>query len=32
MKTGLYKGKKPAIVDETTGLAPKGSPSMRAAR
>ena len=32
MKTGLYKGKKPAIVDETTGLAPKGSPSMRAAQ
>ena len=29
---GTYKGKKPAIVDETTGLTPKGSPSMRSDR
>ena len=29
-KAGTYKGKKPAIIDETTGLAPAGSRSMRA--
>lgn len=30
-KKGTYKGQAPAIVDETTGLAPSGSRSMRAA-
>ena len=30
MKNNLYKGQKPAIIDETTGLSPKGSRSMRA--
>jgi len=29
-RNGTYKGKSPAIVDETTGLSPKGSASMRA--
>ena len=29
-KSGLYKGQKPAIIDETTGLSPVGSKSMRA--
>ena len=32
LKAGLYKGKKPAIIDETTGLAPRGAPSMRSDR
>ena len=27
LKNNLYKGKKPAIIDETTGLSPKGSRS-----
>jgi len=31
-RDGTYKGKKPAIIDETTGLSPKGSVSMRADR
>ena len=30
MKSNLYKGKKPAIIDESTGLSPKGSTSLRA--
>ena len=30
MKAGTYKGKKPAIIDETTGLSPAGSRSLRA--
>ena len=30
LKNNLYKGKKPAIIDETTGLSPKGSRSLRA--
>ena len=29
-KNGLYKGAAPAIIDETTGLSPAGSRSMRA--
>ena len=31
-KAGTYKGRKPAIIDETTGLAPAESKSMRASR
>jgi hypothetical protein len=30
MKSGLYKGQKPAIIDESTGLSPAGSRSLRA--
>ena len=30
MKNNLYKGAAPPIIDETTGLAPEGSRSMRA--
>ena len=30
MRTGKYKGQAPAIIDETTGLSPAGSRSMRA--
>ena len=30
-KKGTYKGQTPAIIDETTGLAPAGAKSMRAA-
>ena len=31
-KKGTYKGAAPAIIDETTGLTPKGSRGMRADR
>ena len=31
LQAGTYKGKRPAIIDETTGLAPRGAPSMRSA-
>ena len=30
MAKGLYKGQKPSIIDETTGLSPAGSRSLRA--
>ena len=30
IKHNLYKGQKPAVIDETTGLSPAGSKSLRA--
>jgi hypothetical protein len=31
LRAGTYKGMKPAIIDDSTGLAPRGAPSARSA-